>query len=1035
LTVLLAALLFRPRLESVREQRGMEADSARNLRANDWRTVEPAGMEDMSPPAPGLTTLSAVPPPPPPATPEPPGGPVPGGEARGGYLGRNGVVHDISAPPASKRAKVNSEPARHGASELGRDALAELRKTIVESNRGFSGRAVAELAPAKRELQVQLDSYDDSFRPMEAGVQPLPPSRSTSSSTALGQHSDGSSWEERTVTGGVFSAKPSVEGNISLERLASRPGVVLDGASVVGGVSEVHGAGDRSTREEFEVKNADYTPLSGGRSDSGLIVEASFDDDADTASGFRRRQEETAEILDRPLADAEPAAGEGRAPSKSVRKKRGFVVAADPLNNITEEVRYKVDEDPPAGGYQREIGVSLAVTPSVLPDGTVRMTMRPRSAQLVDEIVSESGHRYPASESLRKKVASVPPGHSLVVGGFYGQVKTKDDNKVPLLGDIPEINLFLKGEETAEEDPSLLFVVTPTTEKGPAGGKDLVTFDTKILKVNDSVAEQRVPPGETGVPAEEIGQVSALLGVGEGEPAGDGAIVLSAEQTNGVLQALAEGGLVKQISNPTLITEDDTQTTISLVDRVPIITTTVNQTEVPEPEPEPEPLPEEPEKNAKDEPWSTFSLNVSDVSFKLAKAALARGEWPAPDQVRVEEFVNAFDYGDPSPSQEEKVACNLEQAAHPFMQQRNLLRVSMKTAALGRSANTPLRLTVLLDNSGSMDRSDRVESVKNAFRLLASQLTPADQVTLIGFARTPRLLADRVTGDQVAELARIVDSTPSAGGTNIEEALKLGLEKAQEQLLDGAQNRVILLTDGAVNLGNARPRDLATLVEHMRGNGIAFDACGVGADGLNDEVLEALTRKGDGRYYFLDRPEDADDGFARQIAGALRPAARNVKVQVHFNPDRVGRYKLYGFNKHLLKKEDFRDDSVDAAELAAAEAGNAIYQFEPLPEGSGDIGTVSVRFQDTGSGQMIERQWTIPYAPRTPRLEDSAASLRLASGAALLGEKLQGSAIGEAVEMADLGSLLSGLPGEFPADQRVTDLMHMANKARELSGE
>ena len=259
----------------------------------------------------------------------------------------------------------------------------------------------------------------------------------------------------------------------------------------------------------------------------------------------------------------------------------------------------------------------------------------------------------------------------------------------------------------------------------------------------------------------------------------------------------------------------------------------------------------------------------------------------------------------------------------------------------------------------------------------------------------------------------MVEATPSEGGTNIEQALELGIAKAKEQMLEGGQNRIILLTDGAANLGNADPRDLAKLVENMRQQGISFDACGVGAEGLNDRILESLTRKGDGRYYFLDRPEDADAGFAK--------------------PNRVGRYRLYGFEKHLLKKEDFRNDSVDAAELAAEEAGNAIYQLELLPEGSGEIGTASVRFQDTESGRMIERIWTIPYEAQVPRLEDSAASMRLASGAALLGEKLKGSLIGEAVEMERLGKLINNLAGDFPSDDRVKELIQMANQVRELS--
>ena len=153
--------------------------------------------------------------------------------------------------------------------------------------------------------------------------------------------------------------------------------------------------------------------------------------------------------------------------------------------------------------------------------------------------------------------------------------------------------------------------------------------------------------------------------------------------------------------------------------------------------------------------------------------------------------------------------------------------------------------------------------MQRAFQLLAAQLHPEDEITLISFARTPRLLRDRVSGDKAMELARVIAETPSEGGTNLEEALRLGVEKATERMLEGAQNRIILLTDGAANLGNAEPEELAGLVEQMRQKGIAFDACGVGAEGLNDDVLEALTRKGDGRYYFLNRPEDADAGFAK----------------------------------------------------------------------------------------------------------------------------------------------------------------------------
>ncbi len=437
-----------------------------------------------------------------------------------------------------------------------------------------------------------------------------------------------------------------------------------------------------------------------------------------------------------------------------------------------------------------------------------------------------------------------------------------------------------------------------------------------------------------------------------------------------------------------------------------------------------------PEESAAKNPFSTFSLHVSDVSFKLAQDALAKGEWPERNRIRVEEFVNAFDYGDPMPSQRDKVACRQEQAIHPFLQQRNLLRIAMRTAAAGRSGQTPLRLTIMLDKSGSMERPDRVATVHLAFTRLTEQLQPNDRVTLLSFARQPRLLADGATGADLAKLANLAAATPTEGGTNLEAALHLAIEKAEEHKLAGAQNRIVLITDGAANLGDANPERLGATIEAIRERGIAFDAAGVGAEGLNDEILEALTRKGDGRYYLLNRPEDADDGFAKQIAGALRPAAKNVKIQVEFNPRRVGRYKLIGFEKHRLKKEDFRNDKVDAAEMAAEEAGVALYQIQPLPEGEGDIGSVSVRFRDMSTGQMVERRWPIPYQPNACRLDAAPTSMKTAVCAAMLGSKLKGDALGETVDLAQLARYAADLSGERPEQLRA-----MIQQARELVSE
>jgi len=435
------------------------------------------------------------------------------------------------------------------------------------------------------------------------------------------------------------------------------------------------------------------------------------------------------------------------------------------------------------------------------------------------------------------------------------------------------------------------------------------------------------------------------------------------------------------------------------------------------------------------EPFSTFSLHVSDVSFRLAQAALARGQLPNPAVIRPEEFYNAFNYGDPMPTMGEKIGARIEQAAHPFLQQRNLVRIAMKIPATGRGAGQPLRLTVLLDTSGSMEREDRAASVRRGLEVLVSLLGPNDRLTLIGFARQPRLLAEAVPGDQARQAIELVARIPSEGGTNLEAALKLGGELARRHQMPGAQNRIVMLTDGATNLGNAEPGELARSIETFRQQGIAFDACGVGLDGLDDGVLEALTRKGDGRYYVLDSPAAADAGFARQLAGAFRPAAENVKLQVRFNPTRVGHYRLIGFGAHRLRPEDFRNDTVDAAELAAEEAAVALYQVEVFPQGSGDVGEVQVRFRDAATGGMIERSWPISFDSSAPAFDRATPSLQLAGSAALLAEKLRGGGWADVIQLRELAPTMTALRAHYAQEPRVQELTVMWTQLRRLLGE
>jgi Mg-chelatase subunit ChlD len=458
-------------------------------------------------------------------------------------------------------------------------------------------------------------------------------------------------------------------------------------------------------------------------------------------------------------------------------------------------------------------------------------------------------------------------------------------------------------------------------------------------------------------------------------------------------------------------------------------------------EPEPPAMPQkteapvpQPEVLAKDNAFSTFSLNVSDVSFKLAESALEKNAMPHVESVRVEEFINALDYRDPEPVPGAPLAFTSERARYPFAHNRDLLRLSVKTAAEGRQAGRPLNLTLLVDNSGSMERTDRVAILREALAVLAKQLKPQDKLSVISFSRTPRLWADGVAGDKAGEFTARVSEIRPEGGTDIGAAMDLGYTTALKHYQVGSGNRVVLLTDGAANLGNVDAASLKAKVEAHRKQGVAFDCFGVGWEGYNDDLLEQLSRNGDGRYGFINTPEAAATEFAGALAGALRVAASDVKVQVEFNPRRVISYRQLGYAKHQLKKEQFRDNTVDAAEIGAAEAGNALYTVELNASGVGDIGVVRVRFKVPGTDEYHEREWTVPFNAPAPALEQSSSSLRLAATAGAFGEFLAQTPYAVDVTTDKLLGMINGIPQIYGADPRPGKLEWMIRKVKSVSG-
>lgn len=441
----------------------------------------------------------------------------------------------------------------------------------------------------------------------------------------------------------------------------------------------------------------------------------------------------------------------------------------------------------------------------------------------------------------------------------------------------------------------------------------------------------------------------------------------------------------------------------------------------------------QPEVLARDNAFSTFSLNVADVSFKLAAASLEKGTMPDVDTIRSEEFINAFDYRDPVPLAGVPLGFVSERARYPFAHNRDVLRFSVRTAAQGRDGGKPLNIVLLLDNSGSMERTDRVQIIQQALRALAAQLQPQDKLSAVTFSRTARLWADGVTGAQAAEVAKKIAELTPEGGTNVEEALDLAYRTALRHYAATAINRVVLLTDGAANLGNVEPAALKAKVESFRKQGVALDCFGIGWEGFNDDLLENLSRNGDGRYGFVNTPEEASTEFAGQLAGALQVAASDVKVQVEFNPKRVTAYRQIGYAKHQLTKQQFRDNTVDAAEISASEAGNALYVIETNPRGEGPIATVRARFRIPQTSDYREHEWVVPFGSAV-ELEQSSSALRLATSASAFSEWLAGSPFAGEVTTDRLLGLLSGVPEVYDADPRPKKLEWMIRQAKSISG-
>ena len=444
----------------------------------------------------------------------------------------------------------------------------------------------------------------------------------------------------------------------------------------------------------------------------------------------------------------------------------------------------------------------------------------------------------------------------------------------------------------------------------------------------------------------------------------------------------------------------------------------------------------QPEEPLPFDPISTFSLNVSDVSFRRAEAQLAAGNLPEPASIRPEEFFNAIEYTDPAPLPGERVRVTTEFAEDPFRVNGTILRIRVQTAALGRDPQRPLNLTLAFDNSGSMQREDRRAAFSSVIETLEGNLGPADQLAVVSFDEQPRVIARNARGNAAQRALRDSLNQLPMAGSNIDAAIATAYSLARQQFDPAGVNRILFLTDGA---GRTSPDQRENLVARIRDeakNGIAFDALGVGWEGVDDQLLAELHRYSNGSHPYPNDPAEAAELIEQSLVGRFRPVVRNTKVQVEFDPEAVIWYQLIGYDSHRLNAEDFRNDAVDGAEIAAADSGTAIYLVRLANEAPGPVGTVRVRYEDAASSAVKEESFPLVVHQPPPPLSEASGDMIAASSAAHLALRLRREADPGIVPLRHIESLLAEAATEHPMQQPVyARLQRMTSQTRSLLNE
>lgn len=326
-------------------------------------------------------------------------------------------------------------------------------------------------------------------------------------------------------------------------------------------------------------------------------------------------------------------------------------------------------------------------------------------------------------------------------------------------------------------------------------------------------------------------------------------------------------------------------------------------------------------------PVSTFSVDVDTGSYSNVRRMLNAGRLPPSDAVRVEELINYFPYDYAPPTDGKPFAVHTAMAPAPWQPGNVLLRIGIKGQDVARASLPPANLVFLVDVSGSMHSADKLPLLKSSLKLLVGALRPQDRITLVTYAGTTRVALPPTPGSDKTAIAAAIDQLVAGGSTAGASGIALAYQAVQQSFIPGGINRVLLATDGDFNVGITDFRQLKNLVEEKRKSGVSLSTLGFGTGNYNDQLMEQLADAGDGAYSYIDNLMEGNKVLVSEMSSTLATIARDVKIQVEFNPATVREYRLIGYENRLLAREDFNNDKVDAGDIGAGHTVTALYEL------------------------------------------------------------------------------------------------------------